>query len=144
MASWVVSAHGGVDKSTSRIRRLIAPTEKFKYSTTFVPSGVQLVMFTKQGDVFYGGDPELDAFIAGNENDPVITGRIHKTKTQHSIVPDYNAYGTTDFRSGIYEVGRGKVFDLPDGSVTPLSHIFKAAQTHNVDRIYWLCCACLH
>ena len=144
MTSWVVSAHGGVDKSKSRLRKMIAPTEKFKYSVTSVPSGVELVMFTKQGDIFFGGDPELDAFIAGNENDPAITGRIHKTKTSKSIVPDYNAYGTTDFRSGVYEVGKGKVFDLPDGSVTPLSKILKQAQTRKVDRVYWLCCACLH
>ena len=144
MTSWVVSAHGGADKSKSRIRRFIAPTEKFKYPVTSIPSGVELVMFTKQGEIFYGGDPELDAFIAGNENDPVVTGRIHKTKSKNSIVPDYNAYGTTDFRSGIYEVGRGKVVHLLDGSVTPLSKILKQAQARNVGRVYWLCCACLH
>lgn len=147
MPNWVVSAHGGKEPKKSKIRRFFAPTEKFKYGVTTVPSGMELVMFTQQAAIFYGGDDELDALIAGRENDAVITGRIHKVKTSGYITVDYNAYGTTDFRSGIYEVGSGgagtKAIDLPDGSITLLSDIFTAAKRQNVKRIYWLCCTCL-
>jgi hypothetical protein len=147
MPNWVVSAHGGKEMKPSRIRRVIAPTEKFKYGVTMVPVGMELVMFTQQAAIFYGGDDELDALIAGREDDPVITGRIHKVKSGGYISVDYNAYGTTDFRSGVYIVGSGgagsKAIDLPDGSITLLSDIFKQAAGHKVKRIYWLCCTCL-
>lgn len=63
------------------------------------------------------------------------------------VTVDYNACGTTDFRSGVYEVGSGgagtKAIDLPDGSITLLSDIFTAAKRANVKRIHWLCCTCL-
>ena len=144
MPNWVVSSHGGKEMKPSRIRRLLAPSEKFKYGVTTVPQGMELVMFTQQAAIFYGGDDELDALILGNENDPVITARIHKVKTGGYISVDYNAYGTTDFRSGVYIVGSGgagtKAIDLPDGSITPLSEIFLNAARHQVKRIYWLAC----
>lgn len=147
MANWVVSAHGGKEKKKSKLRQILAPTEKFKYGVTMVPGGMELVMFTPQASIFYGGDDELDALIAGTENAPVITNRIHKIKTGGYISVDYNAFGTTDFRSGIYVVGSGgagtKAIDLPDGLIMPLSDIFTAAAGHNVKRIYWLCCTCL-
>ena len=107
MPNWVVSAHGGKEVKKSKIRRFFAPSEKFKYGVTMVPSGMELVMFTPQAAIFYGGDDELDALIAGNENDPAISSRIHKVKTGGYVTPDYNAYGTTDFRSGVYVVGSG-------------------------------------
>lgn len=56
------------------------------------------------------------------------------------LTTDYNAYGTTDFRSGVYVVGFGlpvpgvKSIDLPDGSITLLSAIFKAACARKVKR----------
>ncbi|HEV8606251.1 MAG TPA: hypothetical protein VGQ99_12835 [Tepidisphaeraceae bacterium] len=142
MANWVVSAHGGAEKKTGGLRQILAPTEKFKYGVTLVPSGLTLVMFTAQAQVFVGGDPELDALIAGNENDPTVVNRIHKLKTAYAIVPDYRAYGTNDFRSGIYAVGsNAKVRNLPDGSITKLSDIFTwAKQDGTVRRIYWLAC----
>lgn len=139
--AWVVSSHGGKEEK-GKIRRAISPTEKFKYGVTMIPPGMEMVMFTAQGKIFYGGDVELDALIAGKEDDPVITNRVHKTKGSLKIVPDYNAYGTTDFRSGIYIVGGGgtKAYDLPDGSVTALSTILRRAIGHGVRRIYWLAC----
>lgn len=144
MANWVVSAHGGKEKKNSKVRQFIAPTEKFKYGVTTVPAGMELVMFTQQAAIFYGGDDELDALIAGKDEDPVITGRTHKVKQGGYVSVDYNAYGTTDFRSGVYIVGSGgagvKAIDLPDGKVMRLSDIFKAAQKDTVKRIYWLCC----
>jgi len=148
MANWVVSAHGGKDMKKSRLRQIIAPTEKFKYGVTMVPLGMELVMFTPQASIFYGGDDELDALIAGHETAPVITNRIHKVKAGGYISVDYNAYGTTDFRSGIYVVGSGgagvKAIDLPDGSIMKLSDIFTAAAGQKVKRLYWLCCSCLN
>jgi hypothetical protein len=147
MANWVVSAHGGAVKSSSKIRQILAPTKKFEYDVTYVPGGMELVMFTSQGMIFYGGDPELDALIDGRENDAVITQRMHKIKKPKAIVPNYRAYGTTDFRSGVYEVGskgQGKiVMALPNNSVTPLTDIFAEAKKAGVQRIYWLCCSCM-
>ncbi len=141
MSNWVVSSHGGKEEK-GRLRRAISPTEKFKYGVTVVPPGMQLIMFTAQGKIFYGGDIELDALIAGNEDDAAITNRIHKTKGSLKIVPDYNAYGTTDFRSGVYIVGGGgkKAFDLPNGSVTALSTILRRGWVRGVRRVYWLAC----
>ncbi|HWC98612.1 MAG TPA: hypothetical protein VG456_17755 [Candidatus Sulfopaludibacter sp.] len=148
MSNWVVSAHGGKDKKKSKLRQFLAPTEKFKYGVTMVPIGMELVMFTQQAAIFYGGDDELDELIQGNENGAIITSRTHKVKTGGYITPDYNAYGTTDFRSGIYIVGSGgagtKAIDLPDGTIMKLSAIFEAAAGQNVKRIYWLCCTCLN
>jgi hypothetical protein len=144
MPNWVVSAHGGKEKKGSKLRQTLAPTEKFKYGVTTVPKGMELIMFTPQAAIFYGGDDELDALIAGRENDAVITSRIHKAKQGGYISVDYNAYGTTDFRSGVYVVGSGgagtKAIDLPDGAIMKLSDIFKAASAQKVNRVYWLCC----
>jgi len=139
--AWVVSSHGGKEEK-GRFRRAISPTEKFKYGVTMIPPGMEMIMFTAQGKIFFGGDAELDALIAGNEDSAVITSRIHKKKGSFKIMPDYKAYGTTDFRSGVYEVGGGgtKAFDLPDGSETALSTILRRAVGHGVRRIYWLAC----
>lgn len=76
MASWFVSAHGGKEPKKSKVRRFFAPTEKFKSGVTTVPSGMELVKFTQQAAIFYVGDDEFDALIAGKENDAVVTGRI--------------------------------------------------------------------
>jgi hypothetical protein len=144
MPNWIVSAHGGKQMKDSRLRQFIAPTEKFKYGVTMVPPGMELVMFTPQASIFYGGDAELDALIAGQETSPLITNRVHKVKAGGYITVDYNAYGTADFRSGIYVVGSGvKAIDLPDGSIMKLSDIFAIAAGKKVKRIYWLCCSCL-
>ena len=145
MPNWVVSAHGGAVRKNGSIRQALAPTEKFKYGVTLVPSGITLIMFDAQGGAFVGGDPELDELIAGHENSRTVVNRIHKFKYGWSIVPDYRAYGTRDFRSGIYEVGSGgqgvKARDLPDGSVTKLSDILSWAKAaRNVQRVYWLAC----
>lgn len=56
MASWFVSAHGGKEPKKSKVRRFFAPTEKFKSGDTTVPSGMELVMFTQQAAIFYGGE----------------------------------------------------------------------------------------
>lgn len=80
MASWAVSAHGGKDEKKSKIRQILAPSEKYKHGVTMVPPGMELVMFTPLAQIFHGGDDELDALIDGREDDQVITGRIHTVK----------------------------------------------------------------
>lgn len=142
MKSWVVSAHGGSSATGN-----VATSQKVPYNMATIPPGVELVTFTIQNQIFWGGNPELDALILGNENDPVITNRIKSIKKSGTQVFDHNAYGTNDFRSGIYEVGsKGsgkKAIDLPNGKIMKLSDILEEARKSGINKVYWLACTVL-
>lgn len=110
---------------------------------TIVPKGMTFITFEKLGEVFEGGNPELDQFIAGNEKSPIIQERIKKgdTVTEGYPVPNYTAFGTNDFRSGIYQLGnRNVVVPLRHGTTMRLSEIFSLAQQKGITKIYWLAC----
>lgn len=142
MKSWVISAHGGSNATGN-----IGTSQNVPYNMATIPPGVELVTFTIQNQVFVGGDAELDALILGNENDPAVTNRINSIKKSGTQVFDHNAYGTNDFRSGVYEVGsKGsgtKAIDLPNGKVMKLSEILEEARKAGVNKVYWLACTVL-
>ena len=139
MPNWAVSCHGGIEKK-GWLRRKLAPTKKFKYGVTYVPSGIELMMFTAQNEIFYDGEINLQYLLAGNEAG--LAPYVHKIKAAYKIIPDYRAYGTNDFESGIYLVGGGgrKIYNFPNGCEIKLSAILQRAKSQGVSRVYWLAC----
>jgi hypothetical protein len=148
MPNWIVAAHGYGEAATGKFRRKFRPTQKFEYGVTFVPPGIELVVYTQQNAIMgmdFGWDfwAALTAGQFGGEAGAYT--RKHKSKGAGSIVPDYRTTGDSTFPTGVFEVctdaNPNKVITIDPGDIVPLSTILgKAFTAKGVKRVYWGCC----
>jgi hypothetical protein len=148
MPNWIVAAHGYGVPAKGAIRKIFKPTQKFEFSVTLVPVGLEFVVYTHQNAIMgmdFGWDfwGALTLGLHGGEDGAY--SRKHKAKGGGSIVPDYRTTGDNSFPTGVFEVctdgAPTKVMTIDPGDVVPLSTIFsRASSAKGVKRIYWGCC----
>jgi hypothetical protein len=152
MANWIVAAHGfgkelTAERASQKLRVTVLKTEKFQYSTTVVPPGIELVVYTPQNAIMgmrWGWRLWYQLAHGQDGGEEAAYAERHKRKTALSIIPDYRTTGDTSFPTGVFEVGKGetvKHFVIDPGDSVRLSKILgRAAMTRGVQRVYWLCC----
>lgn len=131
MPSWAVSAHGSHQRSASR-------------NYLIVPTGVEIVFYTPEDQVLYSDRAWMILAALKSNDEELALRQAHKVRRAYERIPNYTAYGTTDFACGIYIIG-GAPFQkeqLNDGAEVTLYDLVYggAGFGKHVGRIHWLAC----
>ena len=155
--NWILSCHGYSDEKTTSIFNV---TTRQKYANCRIPTGVELVTYTKQG-VSLSMDKgwELWEMLVENSNEAEAERQAHKVKKggvlfgkpiiNYGIAGPHDAADLQGWLSnsgisacGLFEVGNQRAIDTfavgPTGK--KLGDFLNAAKSNKVKRIYYLAC----
>ncbi len=153
--NWFISCHGYTDKKSGG---RFAITTRQTYDNFTIPTGVELVTYTKQGvnlSMAEGWDL-WDLLISNQE--AAAYARRHKAKTWPTAIINYGLSGPHDAADyqgwvsnqgkiaiGLFEVGKDETwYGFPIGTqVTTLKQVLLWAKAARVARVYYLACQAL-
>jgi hypothetical protein len=154
MPNWVISCHGYSDTKSGKAVKI---TTRQKYENCQVPTGVELVTYTKQGESLSMDEGwALWELLVEDNNEAAAYARRHKSKTNQAII-NYGLSGphdAADFNGwlsnavppvcacGIFEVGNQvalETFQIAMQHCT-LADVLNRAKAANVARVYYLAC----
>lgn len=152
MANWIISCHGYSDKKSGG---KFALTKRQSYENFQIPTGVELVTYTKQGECLSMADGwDLWEKLTNNQ-EAAAYARKHKGKKSPTSIINYGLSGPHDasdyygwmnasghYACGLFTVGNPIAFHgFPIGTqVTTLKDVLVRAKQASVSRVYYLAC----
>ena len=151
MPNWVISCHGYTDEASKGGLRL---TTRQKYANCRIPTGIELVTYTEQGQSLSMDDGwALWELLVEDGNEVAAYGHKHKSKTSQSII-NYGLSGPHDAADlagwlsnngvcacGLFEVGNEvaiETWPLAQQYCSLGDVLSRAKTAGNVRRVYYL------